>query len=185
MLGDDVAFVLAEPDGGRIATKVAKVRAVLPHIMGDIVCFVDGDVTLSPDALQTPVAPFGVARSIAWETIPTSLMSLFVNTNALRSYLPLTYLTEPFTVTGHCFALRHATLTAIGGFGDDPDRMMMTTNSRGGCARTACGACRHRFAMMSPICSIHSPPIGCRCGAGLSFRVRRCCCIFARGSVRC
>ena len=50
-------------------------------------------------------------------------MSLFVNANALLSYLPLTYLTEPFTVTGHCFALRHATLTAIGGFGDDPDRI--------------------------------------------------------------
>jgi ceramide glucosyltransferase len=33
-------------------------------------------------------------------------MSAFVNANALPSYIPLTYLTEPFTITGHCFALR-------------------------------------------------------------------------------
>ncbi len=92
----------------------------------------DDDVTLPPDALQTLVAPllrrevgatFGVARYIAWETVPSSLISLFVNANALLSYLPLTYLTAPFTVTGHCFALRHAILTAVGGFGDEPDRI--------------------------------------------------------------
>ena len=132
LLGDDVAILLVDPDGGTIATMVAKVRAALPHISGEIVCFVDDDVTLPPDALQTLIAPlmqqgvgatFGVARYIAWGTIPSSLMSMFVNANALLSYLPLTYLTKPFTVTGHCFALRHATLTAIGGFGDDPDRI--------------------------------------------------------------
>ncbi|HEY8601977.1 MAG TPA: glycosyltransferase [Thermomicrobiales bacterium] len=132
LLGDDVEIVLVDPDGGTIATKVAKVRAALPHIAGEVVCFVDDDVTLPPDALLTLVAPllrrevgatFGVARYTAWDTIPSSLMSLFVNANALLSYLPLTYLTEPFTVTGHCFALRHTTLTTINGFGDEPNRI--------------------------------------------------------------
>ena len=74
LLGADVAIILVEPDGGTIATKVAKVRAALPQITGEVVCFVDDDVTLPPDALQTLVAPlmqpeagatFGVARYIA------------------------------------------------------------------------------------------------------------------------
>ncbi|CAA9579734.1 MAG: hypothetical protein AVDCRST_MAG18-2965 [uncultured Thermomicrobiales bacterium] len=132
ILGADVAIVLADPDGGVIATKLAKLRAGLPQGRGEIVCFVDDDVTLPPEALQVLVAPlakpevgatFGLARYIAWETIPSSLMSLFVNVNALLSYLPLTYLTEPFTITGHCFALRGATLAAVGGFGEELDRI--------------------------------------------------------------
>lgn len=71
LLGDDAAIILVDPDGGTIATKVAKMRAALPHIAGEVVCFVDDDVTLPPDALQRLVAPlmqrevgaaFGVAR---------------------------------------------------------------------------------------------------------------------------
>lgn len=132
LLGEGATIVLADPDGGAIATKVAKLRAALPSLDGEIVCFVDDDVTLPPDALQTLVAPllrpehgatFGVARYTAWESIPSSLMSLFVNSNALLSYLPLTYLIAPYTITGHCFALRRATLLAVGAFGDEVDRI--------------------------------------------------------------
>jgi ceramide glucosyltransferase len=124
VLGAAVEIVLADPDGGAIATKVAKLQVALPLIRGEIACFVDDDVTLPPAALRRLVAPlarpdagatFGLARYTAWETSWSSLMSLFVNSNALLSYLPLARLIEPFTITGHCFALRHATLTAIGG----------------------------------------------------------------------
>jgi len=45
-------------------------------------------------------------------------MSSFVNANALLSYIPMTYLTEPFTITGHCFALRRTIFDAIGGLED-------------------------------------------------------------------
>lgn len=45
-------------------------------------------------------------------------MSVFVNANALFSYIPITYLTEPFTVTGHCFALSRETFADVGGFTD-------------------------------------------------------------------
>lgn len=132
VLGEGTTIVLADPDGGSIATKLSKLRAALPSLDGEIVCFVDDDVTLPPAALQTLVAPllnpqigatFGMARYTAWESIPSSLMSLFVNGNALLSYLPLTYLTAPYTITGHCFALRRATLLAVGAFGDEADRI--------------------------------------------------------------
>jgi ceramide glucosyltransferase len=132
VLGPGATIVLAAPDGGAIATKVAKLRAALPALDGEIACFVDDDITLPPDALQVLVAPllraevgatFGLARYTAWESAPSSLMSLFVNSNALLSYLPLTYLTESFTITGHLFALRRATLAAVGAFGDEPTRI--------------------------------------------------------------
>ncbi|HET7041227.1 MAG TPA: glycosyltransferase, partial [Gemmatimonadales bacterium] len=124
IVGAQAEIVLADPDGGEIATKVAKLQAALPQIRGEIACFVDDDVTLPPGALRTLVAPlarpdvgatFGLARYIAWESPWSGLLSLFVNSNALLSYLPLATLIEPFTITGHCFALRRATLTAIGG----------------------------------------------------------------------
>ena len=132
VLGERATIILADPDGGTIATKLGKLRAALLHLDGDIACFVDDDVTLPPAALRTLVAPlrdpasgatFGVARYTAWESIPSSLMSLFVNSNALLSYLPLTYLTAPYTITGHLFALRRATLLAVGAFGDQLDRI--------------------------------------------------------------
>lgn len=130
LLGPGATILLADPDGGAIASKVAKLQVALPQLDGEIACFVDDDVALPPTALQALVAPlardevgatFGLARYISWGTVWSSLMSLFVNSNALLSYLPLAALTEPFTITGHCFALRRATLAAIGGL-DGLDR---------------------------------------------------------------
>lgn len=112
------------PDSGAVASKIAKLQAALPHATGEVLCFVDDDVSLPSDALQTLVrhlgvpgagAAFGLAHYTAWETPWSSLMSLFVNTWALPSYVPLTFLTEPYTITGHCFALRRELFDAVGG----------------------------------------------------------------------
>jgi ceramide glucosyltransferase len=82
-------------------------------------------VGLRPSALRTLVrelaqshagATFGLACYTDWRTPWSSLMSAFVNANALLSYIPLTYMAEPFTITGHCFALRRAVFEAAGGF---------------------------------------------------------------------
>jgi ceramide glucosyltransferase len=117
-------LLLAAPDAGALATKIAKVNAALPEAQGQVLCFVDDDVRLPPDAFDTLVrhlltpgagAVFGLARYVAWETPWSALMSLFVNAWALPSYVPLTYLTEPYTITGHCFALRRDLFDAIGG----------------------------------------------------------------------
>ncbi len=64
----------------------------MPLADGAVLCFVDDDVSLPPDGLQTLVrhlgipgvgATFGLARYSAWETPWSSLMSLFVNSWAL------------------------------------------------------------------------------------------------------
>ncbi|GAB4449334.1 MAG: hypothetical protein OHK0015_54490 [Chloroflexi bacterium OHK40] len=119
-----VQLLTVEPDTGRVASKVAKLRAAIPHATGEVLCCVDDDVTLPPEALETLVrhlgtpgagAVFGLARYTAWETPWSSLMSLFVNAWALPSYVPLSLLTEPYTITGHCFALRREVFMAAGG----------------------------------------------------------------------
>ena len=117
-------LILVEPDSGVIASKIAKLTAALPQATGDVLCFVDDDVALRPDALTTLVpyilepaagAVFGLACYTDWSTLWSSMMSAFVNANALLSYIPLAYLTEPYTITGHCFALRRSVFEAIGG----------------------------------------------------------------------
>ncbi|PDV98777.1 glycosyltransferase [Candidatus Chloroploca asiatica] len=117
-------IVLVAPDHGTLASKIAKLRTALPEAHGEILCFVDDDILLRPDALRilvpyvmqsTTGAAFGLACYTRWQTLAESLMSGFVNTNALLSYVPVTYLVEPFTITGHCFALRREVFTAIGG----------------------------------------------------------------------
>lgn len=116
--------LLAQPDLGALASKIVKQQTALLQAQGDVLVFVDDDVRLPPEALQTLVrwlaapgagAVFGLARSIAWETPWSALMSLFVNAWALPSYVPLTYLLEPYTITGHCFALKRDVFMQIGG----------------------------------------------------------------------
>ena len=107
------------------ASKVAKMAAGVEKLGGvDVVCFVDDDICLPPDALQALVAPlygekpfgaaFGLACQVSWATVWESLMSGFVNANALTGYIPLTFFTPPYTVTGHVFALRAATFAQTG-----------------------------------------------------------------------
>lgn len=120
--------ILAEPDipGSPVASKVAKMAAGVAHLGdSDVVCFVDDDILLSPGALSTLVAPlyastpagatFGLACQVSWETRWEALMSGFVNANALIGYVPLTFLTPPYTITGHIFALRRSVLEDAGG----------------------------------------------------------------------
>ena len=98
--------------------------AALPQATGEVVCFIDDDVAPRATALRELIAyleqpragaVFGLACYTNWRSFWSSAMSSFVNANALLSYVPLAYLTEPFTITGHCYALRRATFDAIGG----------------------------------------------------------------------
>lgn len=118
-------IVLVETNGAPVASKTEKLLAAIPQATGEVFWFVDDDVALRPTAgrilmpfLYQPRvgAVFGLACYTNWRTFWSSLMSGFVNANALLSYIPLSYLTEPFTITGHCFALRRETFQRAGGF---------------------------------------------------------------------
>jgi ceramide glucosyltransferase len=145
-------LICVPPDVGVVASKLAKIRAALPQATGALLLFVDDDIRLPPDALRVLLpylwlpgvgAAFGLARYEAWETAWSSLMSLFVNASALPSYVPLSYLTAPYTITGHCFALRRDVFERAGGFAgmagrlDDDHELARRVRALGlGCAQT-------------------------------------------------
>lgn len=116
-------ILLADAPGG-VAGKVEKLGLALPLARGEMLWFLDDDVAPRPGAAETLVrhlgdsqagSAFGLACYVNWDTVWSSAMSSFVNANVLISYIPLACLTEPYTITGHCFMLRRTVFEAIGG----------------------------------------------------------------------
>ena len=108
----------------RPASKVEKMQAGVEQAIGNVICFIDDDIAPRPDNLTIFVrylrmeragGVFGLPCYTNWADVGSSLMSLFVNANALPSYIPLTYLCEPYTITGHFFALSREVFTQSGG----------------------------------------------------------------------
>ncbi len=114
-----------------VALKTAKQLAGLEAATGEILCFIDDDILLRPDTLTTLVrylqpgigATFGLACYTNWHSAWGGLMSAFVNANALLNYVPLTYLTELYTITGHIYALKRADFDRIGGLNGMGERL--------------------------------------------------------------
>src|SRR5262249_35922623 len=108
---------------GTLATKIRKLQAGLPLAKGEVVCFVDDDVTPRPDTLLTLLpylfqpdtgAVFGLPCYTNWFTPWSSLMSGFVNANMLLNFVALPYLTQPFRITGHFVAFFRKHLKEVG-----------------------------------------------------------------------
>ncbi|MFN8486918.1 MAG: glycosyltransferase [Caldilineaceae bacterium] len=108
-----------------IASKIEKLNAGLHEANGAIYCFIDDDIEPPPDALRRFVchlnqpgvgAVFGLPCAASWANAWSTLMTLFVNSNALPTYVPLTYLSDPVAITGHIFALRARDLQLVDGW---------------------------------------------------------------------
>jgi ceramide glucosyltransferase len=113
--------VLAEGPG--VALKTVKQLAGLEQAAGEVILFIDDDILLRPGTLAALVrhlqpgigSAFGLACYTNWQTLWGGLMSAFVNANVLLNYIPVTYLMDPYTITGHIYALRRADFEAVGG----------------------------------------------------------------------
>lgn len=121
----NISILTVEADKGIIASKITKMKAAITIAKSDILCFIDDDIALHPNTMQQMIpyllqpgvgATFGLACAVSWNTIWSSLMSYFVNSNALISYIPISYFTQPFTITGHLFAITRANFHAAGGW---------------------------------------------------------------------
>src|SRR5712691_9029334 len=120
----EIVLVKASSGTG-VATKINKLQAALSLATGDILCFVDDDVSLRPNTLQVPVpylfqpgvgVAFGLPCFTNWQTLWSSLVSGLINAHMLLSFVALSYLTSLFRINGHVFAFRRDTFREIGGF---------------------------------------------------------------------
>lgn len=116
-------LLLARTEDAAPASKVKKMEAGFTQAAGEIICFIDDDIAPRADNINLFVrhlyqknvgSVFGLACYTNWSGIGSTLMSLFVNANALPSYIPLVFLTEPYTITGHFYALRREVFAACG-----------------------------------------------------------------------
>ncbi|HEY0755989.1 MAG TPA: glycosyltransferase [Ktedonobacteraceae bacterium] len=122
----EAEIVLVTPGDGwtkGVATKIRKLQAALPRVTSEIVCFVDDDVAPRPETLRILLprlsqpgtgAAFGLPCYTNWRTPWSGLMSGFVNSNMLLNFVALTYLCEPFRITGHFVAFKRRDLAAAG-----------------------------------------------------------------------
>jgi ceramide glucosyltransferase len=105
--------------------KIAKLIAALPLARGEVFCVLDVD-TMLPDGGLERCLPylrepgvglvFGLPYYVNYSNLWSSLLSTFVNSHSLMTYVPYTALVEPFTINGMFYALGRSVLDDVGGF---------------------------------------------------------------------
>ena len=113
------------PPGERDNPKMVKLIRGLELAEGEVVCVLDDDTVLPHAGLDTCVPyldrpgvglAFGLPYYTNFSNLWSSLVSYFVNSHSLLTYIPYTALTQPFTINGMFYCARRGTLAAVGGF---------------------------------------------------------------------
>lgn len=116
---------LMPPPGERDNPKMVKLIEGARLAQGDVICVLDDDTQLPDGGLESCLPfldqpevglAFGLPFYVSFSNLWSSLVSYFVNSHSLMTFVPYTVLTEPFTINGMFYALRRDTLDAIGGF---------------------------------------------------------------------
>jgi ceramide glucosyltransferase len=128
----DIRLIIL-PGSEKIQTssKIHKIQVALPFVATEIIGFIDDDIELLPGSLLRLVqgleagvgAAFGLPAAVSWGNTWSAAMSTFVNAQALPHYVPLTYFLEPYTITGHLYALRKTDFDRAGGFDNMENRL--------------------------------------------------------------
>lgn len=120
-----VRLHLMPPPGERENPKMVKLIEGLTMSGGDVVCVLDDDTVLPDMGLETCLPyldlprvglAFGLPYYTNFSNVWSSLVSCFVDSHSLLTYIPYTALTEPFTINGMFYAIKRSTLDRIGGF---------------------------------------------------------------------
>jgi ceramide glucosyltransferase len=120
-----VQIVTLPPPGRRDNPKTIKLIAGMAYAQGDVICVLDDDTRLPDWGLEQCLpyldlprvgVAFGLPYYCSFETIWSSLVSLFVNDQSLLNYIPYIAVTEPFTINGMFYAARREVLERVGGF---------------------------------------------------------------------
>jgi ceramide glucosyltransferase len=122
-LNIQLVFVEPPPDGYNPKSfKLIEGRKVA-H--GDVICVLDDDTMLPEDALEVTLPfldqpgvglAFGLPYYVNFANSWSSMVSTFVNSHSLLTYVPYTALAQPFTINGMYYVVRCSVLDAMGGF---------------------------------------------------------------------
>lgn len=113
------------PPGERDNPKTIKLIRGLVLAQGDVICILDDDTVLPDRGLDTCIPyldqpgvglAFGLPYYTNFSNLWSSLVSYFVDSHSLLTYVPYTSLTEPFTINGMFYCTRRETLDEVGGF---------------------------------------------------------------------
>lgn len=113
------------PPGENTNPKMVKLIEGLKLATGSIVCVLDDDTALPDRAFETCVPyldkpgvglAFGLPYYTNFSNIWSSLVSYFVDSHSLLTYVPYTALTEPFTINGMFYCIKRSVLSSVGSF---------------------------------------------------------------------
>jgi ceramide glucosyltransferase len=113
------------PPDARQNPKLVKLIAGAAAARGDVLCVLDDDTMLPDDGLEQCLpsldAPgvglaFGLPYYVNFSNVWSRLVSYFVNSQSLLTYIPYTAIADPFTINGMFYAVRREVLDTVGGF---------------------------------------------------------------------
>ena len=127
-----IDLLLLPPPPPHHNPKTVKLIAGAARARGDVVCVLDDDTRLPDHGLEQCLPhldepgvglAFGLPYYVNVSSVWSSLLSVFVNSQSLLTYVPYTMLTEPFTINGMFYAVRRRTLEQVGGFAGLEERL--------------------------------------------------------------
>jgi ceramide glucosyltransferase len=121
----DVRLIVLPPPPDGCSPKMVKLLAGIPLARGDVLCVLDNDTALPEGGLETGLPyldlpgiglAFGLPYYASFGNLWSCLVAYFVNSHSLLTYVPYTYLAEPFTINGMFYLFRRDIYEAMGGF---------------------------------------------------------------------
>jgi ceramide glucosyltransferase len=108
-----------------VSPKTFKLIAGLKQAQGEIIAMLDDDTILADRDLDQAIpyldrpgvgAAFGLPYYLNFSNLWSALVSCVVNSSSLLTYIPYTFVTEPFTINGMFYVMKREVLDRIDGF---------------------------------------------------------------------
>ncbi len=121
--GRDIALLLAPQPPHEQNPKLFKLARACRALATEAFVVLDDDTVMTREGYRALLAALdryaiatGLPSYLPGANAASSLVAHFVNDNAACTYLAMCRIAEPLTINGMCYAMRTATLAAIGGF---------------------------------------------------------------------
>ncbi|HAN73913.1 MAG TPA: glycosyl transferase [Planktothrix sp. UBA8402] len=120
-----IKLISLPPSPNQISPKMFKLIAGVKEATGNIIAVLDDDTMLPNQAfdqclpyLEKPEigVAFGLPYYVNFSNFWSTLVSSVVNGNNLLTYIPYTYLINPFTINGMFFVIKKEVLEKVNGF---------------------------------------------------------------------